>query len=141
MRNFLAVSVSVLSLSLLGPVACGGTASEQAPELKEQTQSLNATGTGCNADSDCASGLCWFERDSYPTYNPSWISADQCTEECGGPTDHASCQLLAADLNAPYPEKARCIAARGVYDDNPYDHSVYVCDFIPAGLGNINWVE
>ncbi len=138
MRNLLAVSVSLLSLGL---VACGSTAPEQTPKLGARTQGLNATATGCNADSDCASGLCWHEMDSYPTYNPYWISADQCTEECAGPTDHASCQQLAQELNAPYPGSARCIEARGVYDNNPYDHSVYVCDFIPAGLGNINWVE
>ena len=138
MRNLLAVSVSLLSLSLLGPVACGGTLPEQAPRLTQQKQGLNATGSGCNEHSDCASGLCWHEVDSYPTYNPYWISADQCTEECGGSTDHAPCQQLAADLGAPQPQGARCIAARGIYGD---DSDVYVCDFIPAGLGNINWVE
>jgi hypothetical protein len=141
MRNFLAVSVSLFSLTLLGPVACGGTTPEQTQEIAEQKQGLNATGTGCSADSECASGLCWTESDSYPLYNPYWIRADSCTEECGGETDHASCQALAAGLNAPYPNSARCIPARGVYDDYPYDNIFYVCDLIPAGLGQVHWVE
>ena len=75
-----------------------------------------------------------------PTYNPAWINADSCTEECGGPTD-TYCKQLAAEFNAPYPNQARCIPARGVYDNNPYDHSVYVCDLLPAGLGKVHWVE
>ncbi|WP_257456540.1 hypothetical protein [Archangium lipolyticum] len=141
MRNILAASVSLLSLSLLGSVACGGTVSEQAQVLSEQKQGLNAVGTGCSSDAQCSTGLCWTVEDSYPLYNPAWISADSCTEECGGPGDNAYCQQLAAEFNAPNPGAARCITARGVYDNNPYDHMVYVCDLIPAGLGKVHWVE
>ncbi|MCP3137634.1 hypothetical protein [Pyxidicoccus xibeiensis] len=143
MRNILAVSVSLLSLTL-GSVACGVSAPEQspqAPEVQEQSQGLNATGTGCSADSQCSSGLCWREADSYPLYNPYWIRADSCTEECGDPSNHAYCQQLAADLNAPYPNSARCIPARGVYDNYPYDDIFYVCDLIPAGLGKVHWAN
>ncbi len=139
MRNLLA-TVSFVSFSLL-TVACGSATPEQAPAPAEQKQGLNATGAGCDADSECASGLCWKEADSYGYYNPYWIRADSCTEECGGLDDNASCQQLAAEYNAPYPEQARCIPARGVYDNNPDDHIVYVCDLIPAGLGVVHWVE
>ncbi|MBZ4407446.1 hypothetical protein VZQ01_14820 [Myxococcus faecalis] len=143
MRNFLAVTASILSLSLFG---CSNAAPEQAPaeptpETTEQTQGLTATGGGCQYDSECASGLCWLEADSYPLYNPYWIRADSCTEECSGPTDHQSCRDLAASLNAPSPSTARCIPARGVYDDYPYDDIFYVCDMVAAGLGNVAWVE
>ncbi|NMO17113.1 hypothetical protein HPC49_11285 [Pyxidicoccus fallax] len=137
MRNLLAVSL--VSFSLL-TVACGSATPEQTPAPAEQKQGLNAVGTGCNADSECASGLCWVEADSYPYYNPYWIRADSCTEECGGLQD-TYCQQLAAEYNAPYPEQARCIPARGVYDNNPDDHSVFICDLIPAGLGKVHWVE
>lgn len=139
MRNLLVVSVSLLSLSL---VACsGGTAPEQSPEATEQQQGLNQTGDGCSDDSECPSGPCWHEADSYPIYNPYWIRASQCTEECGAEDNDAYCQQLAADLGAPYAAQARCIPARGVYDDYPYDDIFYVCDLIPAGLGNVAWVE
>ncbi|WP_338864734.1 hypothetical protein [Myxococcus stipitatus] len=140
MKNFLAVMVSVVSLSLFG---CSNAAPEKAqePETAEQTQGLQATGAGCELDSECASGLCWLEADSYPLYNPYWIRADSCTEECGGPTDHESCRRLAASLNAPSPSTARCIPARGVYDDYPYDDIFYVCDMVAAGLGHVAWVE
>lgn len=143
MRNFLAVAASIISLSLLG---CSNAAPEQAPveptpETTEQTQGLKATGKGCSADSQCASGLCWVEADSYPLYNPAWIHADTCTEECGGLTDHQNCRILAADLNAPNPNGARCIEARGVYDDYPYDDIFYVCDLVAAGLGTVHWSE
>lgn len=141
MRNILVVSVSLFSLSLLGPMACGGTVAEPAQVLSEQNQALNAVGTGCSSDAQCSTGLCWTVADSYPLYNPAWISADSCTEECGGPGDNAYCQQLAAEFNAPRPESARCIAARGVYDNYPYDDIFYVCDLLPAGLGEVHWVE
>ncbi|MCY1035351.1 hypothetical protein OV207_28150 [Corallococcus sp. BB11-1] len=137
MRNLIAVSLSLFSLTMVG---CGTPAPEPTPAPAQQEQGLNAVGQGCSSDSACTTGLCWTESDSYPEYNPYWIRADQCTEECGGPGD-TYCQQLAAEFNAPYPTQARCIPARGVYDNNPYDHSVYVCDLIPAGLGKIHWVE
>ncbi|MET0405238.1 MAG: hypothetical protein ABW123_22680 [Cystobacter sp.] len=141
MRNLLATSVSLFSLCVLGTVGCGGGVSAQAPALAEQTQSLSAVGSGCSSDAQCSSGLCWDVADSYPVYNPAWISADSCTEECAGPGDNASCKQLAAQYNAPYPQNARCIAARGVYDNYPYDDTFYVCDLLPAGLGKVHWVE
>ncbi|WP_223763290.1 hypothetical protein NR800_21950 [Corallococcus interemptor] len=140
MRKRFAVPVTLFSLALL---ACGGSpAGEPQPSTPtQQEQGLNAVGEGCSADTDCATGLCWTEADSYPLYNPYWIRADQCTEECGGPSDNAYCQQLAADYNAPNPSQARCIPARGVYDNYPYDDIVYVCDLIPAGLGKVHWAE
>lgn len=142
MRNLLAVTASLFSLTFLGCNAAPAEPTpEPTPEAAEQTQSLTATGKGCSADTQCASGLCWVEADSYPLYNPAWIRADSCTEECGGPTDHESCRILAADLNAPSPNSARCIAARGVYDNYPYDDIFYVCDLVAAGLGKVHWVE
>ncbi|WNG20214.1 hypothetical protein [Cystobacter fuscus] len=141
MRNILVASVSLFSFALLGPVACGGTVAEQPQVLSEQKQGLNAVGTGCSSDAQCSTGLCWTEADSYPLYNSQWIRADSCTEECGGPGDNAYCQQLAAEFNAPHPESARCIAARGVYDNYPYDDVFYVCDLIPAGLGKVHWVD
>ncbi|NVJ05666.1 hypothetical protein HUW63_10550 [Myxococcus sp. AM001] len=140
MRNILAKTAALASLMLLGPVACGSSTPEQTQPAAEQQQSLKATGTGCSADSECSSGLCWTEADSYPTYNPYWIRADSCTEECSGPGD-TYCRELAEEYNAPYPENARCIGARGVYDNNPYDHFVYLCDMVAVGLGKVHWVE
>lgn len=142
MRNLIAVPVTLLSLATLGLAACaGGSAPEQTPAPAQQEQQLNSVGQGCDSDASCTSGLCWTVWDSYPQYNPYWINADQCTEECGGPDDHATCQQLAADYNAPYPSSARCIPSRGVYDNYPYDDTIYVCDLIPAGLGAVHWVE
>jgi len=142
MRNILAVCAAVVSLSLVG---CGGkapeTTTEPTPETAEQSQGLKANGTGCSADTECASGLCWDVTNSYGVYDPSTISADSCTEECAGPTDHASCRAMAADLGAPYPNSARCIPADSVYDNDPYQHHVYICDLLPAGLGAVHWVE
>ncbi|WP_342375249.1 hypothetical protein NVS55_28640 [Myxococcus stipitatus] len=141
MRNFVAVAVSVVSLSLFG---CNNTSpepvQEPAPETSEQTQGMYVTGSGCEVDADCDSGLCWHEADSYPLYNPYWIRASSCTEECGGPDDHESCRLLGLSLNAPYPNTAKCIPARGVYDDGD-DSIVYVCDMLSMGLGSVAWVE
>ncbi|WP_223637886.1 hypothetical protein [Corallococcus sp. EGB] len=139
MRKRFAVPVSLFSFAML---ACGGAVApeQQPPAPTQQEQGLNAVGQGCSADTQCATGLCWTEADSYPLYNPRWISADQCTEECGGPAD-TYCQQLAAEFNAPNPSQARCIPARGVYDDYPYDDIFYVCDLIPAGLGKVHWVQ
>ncbi|MCP3165107.1 hypothetical protein [Myxococcus qinghaiensis] len=142
MRNLLAVTASLFSLTFLGCNAAPAEPTpEPTPETSEQTQSLTATGQSCQFDTECASGLCWVEADSYPLYNPQWIHADSCTEECGGPTDHESCRLLALDLNAPYPNNARCIPARGVYDNYPYDDIFYVCDMLRVGLGRVHWSE
>ncbi|RKG60067.1 hypothetical protein D7V80_36545 [Corallococcus sp. CA054B] len=140
MRKLFAVPVTLFSFAML---ACGTSPApeQQTPAPTQQEQGLNAVGQGCSADTQCATGLCWTEADSYPLYNSQWIRADQCTEECGGPSDNAYCQQLAAEFNAPYPNQARCIPARGVYDNYPYDDIFYVCDLIPAGLGKVHWAD
>jgi hypothetical protein len=125
----------LVTVAAVLPVACGGVVVEEGAVVGQQAQALQAIGQGCSADTQCSSGLCWHTADSYPVYNPSWEEGSVCTEECEpGAEGDAYCQQLARQYNAPRPAQARCLFARGVYD-NGYDGAYYVCDLIRAGLG------
>ncbi|RKH15335.1 hypothetical protein D7V97_00590 [Corallococcus sp. CA053C] len=134
----LPLASSLMVLCSVFSLACGTDVAE--PTLAAQEQSLLSIGKSCSSDSQCSSGLCWNTADSYPTYNPSWESGNACTVECtSGTAGDTYCKQLAAQYGAPYPSSARCLHARGVYD-NGDDSIVYICDLVRAGLGSY-WSE
>jgi hypothetical protein len=120
----------------LAASACGqGTPESQPSQLSSRTQALEAIGSraGCSMNADCSSNVCFHTQDAYPKYGP-WESGSVCTTLCTpGTSGNAYCQQLAAQYNAPYPNRATCLEH---WDpESPYQEYRYACDLIAAGLG------